>query len=123
MLDQPVTATRIAAFTGRADGQDELETGVLEVSADGKTFEALATFEDGSAHGDAKGRKIRAVRITPGVNLSHPLVVRELAVVSDPPVPRFRYPVEFVVDVADAPEMKDWADNVARLCERMRDDQ
>jgi hypothetical protein len=29
-----------------------------------------------------------------------------------------KYPVEFVVDVTDAPEMKDWAEEVARICER-----
>ena len=30
----------------------------------------------------------------------------------------FKYPVEFVVDVSDSPEMKGWAEEVARLCER-----
>jgi basic secretory peptidase family protein len=29
-----------------------------------------------------------------------------------------KYTVEFVVDVTDAPEMKDWAEKVARICER-----
>jgi carboxypeptidase Q len=28
------------------------------------------------------------------------------------------YPVEFAVDVSDAPEMKEWAEMVARICER-----
>src|SRR5262249_1237644 len=27
-------------------------------------------------------------------------------------------PIEFVVDVADAPEMKEWAEKAARVCER-----
>ena len=30
----------------------------------------------------------------------------------------FRYPVEFLVDVSDAPEMKEWAEKAARVCER-----
>ena len=30
----------------------------------------------------------------------------------------FKYPVEFTVDVSDAPEMKDWAEKAARTCER-----
>jgi len=118
VLDQPVSATLIAAVSGRPDGEDELEAGVLEVSADGTTFESVATFEGGAARADAAGRKIRAIRIRPSAGLSHPLVVRELSLVSDPPVARFRYPVEFVVDVSDAPEMKEWGDKVARLCER-----
>jgi hypothetical protein len=47
-----------------------------------------------------------------------PLVLRELTVLSEPAVTPFEYPVEFVVDVADAPEMQAWAENVARVCER-----
>jgi hypothetical protein len=30
----------------------------------------------------------------------------------------FKYPIEFVVDVTDAPDMKPWAEKVARACER-----
>src|SRR5205807_2638085 len=30
----------------------------------------------------------------------------------------FKYPVEFAIDVRDAPEMKDWAEKTARVCER-----
>jgi hypothetical protein len=33
-------------------------------------------------------------------------------------VATFRYPVEFTVNVSDAPEMKEWADKTARVCER-----
>src|SRR5262249_36997365 len=47
-----------------------------------------------------------------------PLVVREFEIASDPPVAAFRYPVEFAVDVSDAPEMRPWAERAARVCER-----
>ena len=30
----------------------------------------------------------------------------------------FKYPIEFVVDVSDAPEMKEWAAKTARVCEQ-----
>ena len=30
----------------------------------------------------------------------------------------FVYPIEYEIDVADAPDMKEWADKVARLCEQ-----
>ena len=30
----------------------------------------------------------------------------------------FKYPVEFVIDVADEPKMKEWAENVAKMCTR-----
>lgn len=117
-FDQPVSATLVALATGSADGEDGLEAGLIEVSADGKVFEPAGKIVDGSARTDLGGRKIRALRIRPETALAHPLIVREIAVVSDPPVVRFRYPVEFVVDVKDAPEMKEWAENTARVCER-----
>ena len=117
-FEQPVSVTLVAAATGRPDGDDELESGVLEASADGTAFEPVARFDAGSARADLHARKIRALRIRAEAAEGHPLVVRELSLVSDPPVARFRYPVEFVADVTDAPEMKPWADRVARVCER-----
>jgi hypothetical protein len=33
-------------------------------------------------------------------------------------VGKFRYPVEFKIDVADEPKMKDWAENAAKICAR-----
>ena len=44
-------------------------------------------------------------------------MIREIVVESPQPVATFRYPIEFKVDVTDAPEMKEWADKVAVLCE------
>ncbi len=117
-LDRPVALKSIKVTTGRPDGSDKLEDGSLEVSADGKDFEAVAKFDDGVATFDPKDRSIRAIRIKPAADLSHPLVVREVAIDSAEPVATFRYPIEFTVDVTDAPEMKEWADKVAHLCER-----
>jgi hypothetical protein len=117
-LAAPVVVTSIAAVTGRPDGSDRLDAGTLEVSADGKTFETLAPFAGGEARGVPKGPTIRAIRIRPGADLPHPLAVREVAIESVPPVATFAYPVEFIVDVADAPEMKAWAEQAARECER-----
>src|SRR5690606_36027831 len=45
-------------------------------------------------------------------------VIRELVIRSQPAVVAFAYPVEFVVDVSDAPEMREWAERAARACER-----
>ncbi len=41
-----------------------------------------------------------------------------ITVESDPAVTVFKYPVEFVVDVSDAPEMQEWIDKAARICTR-----
>lgn len=116
VFDKPVTLKSVVATTGRPGGDDVL-AGTLEMSADGKTFVELATFAGGRA--EAKpGKSCQALRIKAGGDMKHPLVVRELAIKSEPLVAVFKYPIEFIVDVSDAPEMKEWADKVARLCER-----
>lgn len=117
VLDAPVSVKSVKVTTGKPKGGDTLDAGILEVSADGKAFEELAKFEKGTATGGASA-KVKAVRIRATENLEHPLVVREVTIDSDPAVAVFRYPIEFVVDVADAPELKEWAEKTARVCER-----
>ena len=118
VFDKPVAVQSIMATTGRPEGGDKLDHGDLQVSVDGKKFEPLAQFVDGTASAKPEGRKILAVRIQPAEDLGHPLAVAEFAIESQPTVAVFKYPVQFIVDVSDAPEMKEWADNVARVCER-----
>lgn len=117
VFDHSVSVKSVAATTGRPGGGDALESGLLLVSEDGQTFEVAAKFADGTAAAKAGGRMIRAIRVQPAEDLKHPLVVREIAVESEPPVAAFKYPVEFVVDVSDAPEMKEWAGKAASICE------
>ena len=61
---------------------------------------------------------VKAVRIRPTEDLMYPLVVRDITIVSKPAVAVFKYPVEIEIDVSDAPEMKDWADKAAQICEK-----
>jgi hypothetical protein len=117
-LEKPVPIISIKVNTGRPDGTDELEAGSLEVSGDGKSFEPVAKFEKGLSHVDLNQRLVKSIRIKPDHATNHPLVVREIALASAEPIATFVYPVEFSVDVTDAPDMKEWADKVARLCER-----
>jgi len=117
-FDAPVAVRSIKATSGRSDGRDVLESGALEASADGKTFERLATFAGGAAEAVPGEHLLKAVRIVVTADLPHPLAVRELAIESPTPVATFQYPIEFRVDVADAPDMEDWAGNTARICER-----
>jgi len=118
IFDKPVALRSLSVTTGRADGSDLLETGSLEASTDGKAFERLATFVNGVVELKPDDRSVQAVRIVPGVDSQHPLVLRELTIDSQPAVAVFHYPVEFVVDVSDAPEMKEWADKAAATCQR-----
>ena len=117
-FDAPVTVKSIAVRTGTPDGSDALESGTLEVSEDGKAFRELAKFQDGTAKAEPGGAKVRAIRIKPGTEASHPLTIREIALDSSPKVTPFAYPVEYTLDVSDSPEMKAWAEKAARLCER-----
>jgi hypothetical protein len=116
-FDKPVAVTSVTVTTGLPKGGEALDAGSLEGSADGKTFEALARFAGGSATASPAGKKLLALRVRPAADLTHPLVIREIAVTSDPAVTTFKYPVEFRV-VSEAPELKAWAEKAARVCER-----
>jgi hypothetical protein len=117
-LDGPVAVRSIAVATGWADSRDALAEGTLEVSADGDRFERVADFAGGTARAELDGRPVKAIRVRPAADLGHPLVVREVAIGSYPAVATFRYPVEVVVDVTDAPDLAEWARKAARACER-----
>jgi hypothetical protein len=118
LLDKPATIRSLRVITGRPDGGDKLDSGTLESSTNGKTFAELAKFHDGIAEIKLAGRKTQAIRIKPARDLDHPLVIREVVLDAEPAVIVFKYPVEFTVDVSDAPEMKDWAEKAARVCEQ-----
>ena len=116
-FDKPVAVKSIAVATGEPGGEDKLDSGSLEVSADGKTFEKIGKFADGKVKARAAGRKILAVRVQPTEELKHPLVIREFTIDSTPKVAVFEYPVEYVISTDD-PEMKPWLEKCARVCER-----
>jgi hypothetical protein len=118
VFDKPVKIEWIAVVTGRPDGSDQLEGGSLEASTDGKAFHDRANFSDGTAVSVPGAQPIRAIRVQLKAHLNHPLAIREITIQSTPPVAVFKYPVEIVVDVADDAEMKTWAENTARICER-----
>ncbi len=117
-FNSPVLVNSIAVTTGSPEGKNALDAGTLDISSDGKTFTVLAKFAEGAARADALGRKIKAVRIQPQAGMAHGLAIREIAIMSEPRVAFFHYPVELLVDTSEAPEMKAWAENAARVCER-----
>ena len=114
----PPQTTPARRITGKPSGGDAFDTGVLESSTDGKTFEKLTDFADGAARVKADGVKVKALRLRPAGDMKHPLAIREFTIQSEPKIAVFKYAIEFIVDVSDAPEMKEWADKAARVCER-----
>ncbi|HTU22945.1 MAG TPA: basic secretory protein-like protein [Gemmataceae bacterium] len=117
-VNKPVALRSVRVTTGLPTGENKLDVGTLEISVDGKRFAELAKFHDGVAEAKPDGRKVQAVRIKPLKDLKHPLVIHEIVLRSDPSVAVFKYPVEYSVDVSDAPEMKEWAEKAARICEQ-----
>lgn len=116
-FDKPVTVKSVKVATGKPKGGSELAGGVLSGSADGKAFDQLAKFADGTATAKPE-KKFTAVRIEFPADAKEPLLLREITLETDPPVATFKNPVEIVPDTTDAPELKEWFEDVAKLCEK-----
>lgn len=117
-LDRPVALHSIRILSGTDDGAKGLEGGSLEVSEDGKTFTELASLTGPETTVEGKDRKVTAVRLRSKGETQDSASIREIILESTPTVAKFSAPVEFVVDVSDAPEMADWADTAVKACER-----
>jgi len=117
VFDAPVTLRSASLVTGRVDGTDTLPAAAWEVSTDGTKFTPAGLATGGYGGIQAHG-PVRALRLRVNHDLTHPLVVREFTIDTEPKVVPFRHPIEFVLDVTDAPEMKAWGDKVVRVCER-----
>lgn len=117
-FDGPVSLKFIRVVSGKPNGDEKLAAGVVECLGDDKTPVLTVKFADGIATFTGNMPKVKAVRIRPTEDLKTPLVVREITIDSAPKVEVFRFPIEFTLDVTDAPEMKEWGDKVIRICER-----
>jgi hypothetical protein len=118
-LETAAEVKSIAVVTGTSGepSADRLDAGVIEVARDGRNFVEVGRFRDGKAAATQPLGRIRAVRVRPTASQDHPMAIREITIASDPPVEIFRFPVEFAVDCSDAPEMTEWAQKAALLCE------
>ena len=112
-LSEAVVVREVAALTGEADGTLKLAAGVLEVSADGKTWEEAAKVADGVAKGKLADTKVSALRLRVTADGTDPLVIREIWFSSTPSVPRYAYPLDIVVDCA-ADDLKEWSVGMRR---------
>jgi hypothetical protein len=119
-LAEPARLKRVEVVTGKPDGKAALVKGVLEVSADGKTFQQVAAFESGVASVKVlePGRTIKALRLRASADDPAPLAVREITLDSTPPVPVFKYPLEVRLDCSEVPEMKAWCERAKGLVEQ-----
>ncbi len=116
-FDPPVTVKSVSVSTGNAKGENILDSGTLEGSADGTKFESLAMLTVGTVKTEP-GKKLAAIRVKVDKDLGHPLVVREFTFDTDPPIAPYKYPIEFTVDTTDEPSLKEWGNKVALICEK-----
>lgn len=118
VFDKPVAVKSLSVALADPKGDKVFGAVSVLVSEDGKKFNSAARFVHGLAEAQFKGQKVQAVRVQPVDDMSRPLAIREFTIQSDPPVLIFKYPVEFTVRTPDAPDMKEWAEKSARICER-----
>jgi len=119
VLEQPVELTGLTILTGRPDGSDGLNRIEVLLSSDGKEFRSIGHVTgNGEVPWSGQEAGVQAIRLQPPSDMEHPLALRQLQIESQPDVATFEFPVEFVIDVSDAPEMQEWAERVARICER-----
>jgi hypothetical protein len=77
-LGQPQKLTAVRALTGRPTGSGKLSAGVLEISADGKDFKTVATFENGETAWSGEATPVLAARIRPTADSTNLLAIREI---------------------------------------------
>lgn len=116
-FDQPVTVKAVTVVTGKPKGGGEVADAVLEGSADGETFGNIGKFSEGKGSAEP-GKKLQAVRVAFPKGGKEAVAVREFTLDTDPPVSVFKNPVEIVPDATEAPDMKEWLADVAKLCEK-----
>jgi hypothetical protein len=115
-FDTPVTVKSIKVATGKPKGGCEAD-GVLSATADGKEFAQLEKFTFGAAAAKPD-KKFTAVRIEFPADAKEVVAIREFTLETDPPLASFKYPVEIVPNADDAPELKEWLEGVAKVCEK-----
>jgi hypothetical protein len=108
VLPAPVKVREVEVATGKPDGGETLEQGVLEISADGNAFTEAAALKSGAAKADLGGKDLRAVRLRATADGQGPIAVREIMLRSQPQVGVLKYPIQVVMDDSKVPEMKDW---------------
>lgn len=115
-FDQPVTVKSVSVQTGKPKGGQEVN-GVLSGSADGKEFVQLEKVTSGVAAAKP-GKKFTALRIEFPADATEAVAIREFTLETDPPLATFKNPVEIVPNAEEAPELKEWLEGVAKLCEK-----
>lgn len=82
-LDQPVRDQNLTVITGKPDGKDKLNAGVLEISRDGKTWKQAAIFKGGKAETSIKS-STKGIRIRATKDQGNWLAIREIKLGNHP---------------------------------------
>jgi len=125
---KPVALNDVEVITGKPEGGDSLEKGVLEISEDGTTFSEVAPFKYGNASAALNDKQIKALRIRPTKAQGGWLAIREIYLNAKAPALSGKPTAAINLDFSDSPEMKDWALRAQKdadaeypsICERLK---
>ncbi len=127
---KPLALNDVEIITGKPEGGDSLEKGVLEISEDGAAFSEAATFSYGNASAALGGKNVKALRIRSTKNQGAWLAIREIYLNAKAPALSGKPTAAINLDFSDTPDLKDWAlraqkdadAEYASICERLKSD-
>lgn len=100
---------KVNGVSWNLSSEHNLRDVVFENSLDGTDFKPPG--------GTNVDDEIRAFRVRVLKDLKQPLTILEFKPDAEGIPGPFKHPVEFSIDVADAPEMREWVETTVRICE------
>ncbi len=127
---KPLALNNVEIITGKPEGGDSLEKGVLEISEDGAAFSEAAKFNYGNAAAALNGKNVKALRIRSTKGQGGWLAIREIYLNAKAPALSGKPTAAINLDFSDTPDLKDWAlraqkdadAEYASICERLNSD-
>ncbi|HVY69532.1 MAG TPA: basic secretory protein-like protein [Verrucomicrobiae bacterium] len=116
-FSRPVVFRHVEIQTGSEDGENRLAEGALEISADGKEFKPVASFQEGTARADLNNTIVKALRLRPAKKDRTRLEVREIVLDPPPRVSSITQGLCITVDTSTTPELEAWGKQSLALCQ------
>jgi len=102
-FSRPLNLNRVSVETGAPGGRFRLTDAVVEISADGREFHAVAAFAAGGAGTNFTRQAVRAVRIHPTKRQAGPVAIREIFFAPAPQPSRVAQTLRIGVDTSEVP--------------------
>ncbi|HYG73738.1 MAG TPA: basic secretory protein-like protein [Planctomycetota bacterium] len=113
-FSEPRKLSSLEALTGKPDGDNRLDHGVLEISSDGKSWREVGKFLKGVARADFQEEAVQAVRIRVTAQTGGWLAIREIAINKKRAPPPEKFSAAINVDYSETPDLKEWAERALK---------